>query len=247
MEKNETAAATAIYRRTRISRTITKKLSCYPVKSVHEDGTVTIQQESNPCFLKNDIWNVNFFSNIKQFRGMIENYKICNLTTRFQFTSPTINLEVKYVYYHKLFNDDWSLGNVFGGQGRLLKCTQFLNEKYPNLYSLLDLEIAKVEREWIFWLREQDIVKFVTALRSGTASAESILKRFTRDTKHPTYLALCELGKAMKTIFLCEYLHSEDIRSEIQEGLNTVEQWNSVTTYIFYGKNSELRSNSLED
>ncbi len=24
-------------------------------------------------------------------------------------------------------------------------------------------------------------------------------------------------------------------------------QWNSVTTYIFYGKNSELRSNSLED
>lgn len=29
--------------------------------------------------------------------------------------------------------------------------------------------------------------------------------------------------------------------------LNTVEQWNSVNTYIFYGKNSEMRSNAIKD
>lgn len=55
----------------------------------------------------------------------------------------------------------------------------------------------------------EQIIKYATALRLGTASAESILKRFTRDTKHPTYQALCKLGKAIKTITvsLITYVH----------------------------------------
>lgn len=34
-------------------------------------------------------------------------------------------------------------------------------------------------------------------------------KRFTRaNIQHPTYQALAELGKVIKTIFLCQYLQS---------------------------------------
>jgi len=48
-------------------------------------------------------------------------------------------------------------------------------------------------------------VKYATALRTNTAETESILKIFTRNNlRHLTYLALAELGKAIKTIFLCE-------------------------------------------
>lgn len=129
------------------------------------------------------------------------------------------------------------------GSQKLYRPESGMNEAYPHLQEVLTRPI-----NWDL-IRQQyeQIIKYATALRLGTASAEAILKRFTRDTQHPTYRALCELGKAIKTIFLCEYLHSEEIRREIHEGLNTVEHWNSVNTYIFYGKNSDLRSNSIDD
>jgi TnpA family transposase len=51
--------------------------------------------------------------------------------------------------------------------------------------------------------------------------ADSLLRRFTRlNAQHPVYKAFVELGKAIKTIFLCRYLASEEIRREVHEGLN---------------------------
>jgi TnpA family transposase len=56
-----------------------------------------------------------------------------------------------------------------------------------------------------------------------------------------------ELGKAMKTIFLCRYLHSLELRREINEGLNVVENWNSANNFILYGKGGEFATNRRED
>lgn len=119
-----------------------------------------------------------------------------------------------------------------------------MSDAYPNLQPVLTCPI-----NWDL-IRQQynQMVKYATSLRLGIAETESMLKRFTRNNlKHPTYLAFAELVKAIKTIFLCEYLNSEELRIEIHEGLNVVENQNSANSFIFYGKGGEISINRIED
>ncbi|MGA7937808.1 MAG: Tn3 family transposase [Kovacikia sp.] len=115
---------------------------------------------------------------------------------------------------------------------------------FPNLQLVLTKAI-----DWELIRQQYDqMVKYATALRLGTAEADTILKRFSRSSpQHPTQKALSELGRAVKTIFLCQYLHFEALRREINEGLNVVENWNSANGFIFYGKNSEIATNRLDE
>lgn len=117
-------------------------------------------------------------------------------------------------------------------------------DAYPHLQPILTRPI-----NWALIRQQYDeLVKFATALRLGTADAESILRRFTRtNLQHPTYEALAELGKAVRTIFLCQYLNSPELRREIHEGLNVVETWNSANSFILYGKGGEFATNRLDE
>ncbi|MCE1227147.1 MAG: Tn3 family transposase [Geobacteraceae bacterium] len=92
------------------------------------------------------------------------------------------------------------------------------------------------------------MVKHAAALKLGMADAESLLRRFSRSNiQHPAYKALAELGKAIKTIFLCRYLNSEELRREIHVGLNVVESWNSTNGFIYYGKRGEISTNRKDN
>jgi TnpA family transposase len=110
---------------------------------------------------------------------------------------------------------------------------------YANLQPILTRPIR-----WDLIRQQYDqIIKYATALKQGTAEAEAILRRFMRNTQHPTYRALVELGQARKTTFLCRYLHLLSLRHEVQEGLNVLEDWNSTNGFILYGKHGEIASN----
>jgi TnpA family transposase len=87
------------------------------------------------------------------------------------------------------------------------------------------------------------MIKYATAIRTGTASTEAILRRFTKaNAIHPAYQAMAEVGRAQRTIFLARYLRDRDLQREIGEGLNVVESWNRANTVIF-GKGGDIATN----
>ena len=130
------------------------------------------------------------------------------------------------------------------GSQKLYRPETNMNESYSNIQKILTRPI-----NWDLIRQQYDqMIKYATEIRLGTAKTEAILKRFTKNNlKHPTYLALLELGKAIKTIFLCEYLSSEELRMEIHKGLNVIDNWNSANSFIFYGKSGEISTNNIDE
>ncbi|CAM4118343.1 tyrosine-type recombinase/integrase [Bacillus albus] len=132
---------------------ITSTLASYEVKEISNDGTVKRRLVKDDYFLINDIWNVNDIAQIPNFKERFNKFK--GKTTQLKFATEriTISQELKFVFYCDLFNDELSLNTVFMSYNSYLKkMIQFLNEKHPQLHSLLDLNIGKAEKEWIWWL-----------------------------------------------------------------------------------------------
>jgi TnpA family transposase len=166
-----------------------------------------------------------------------------DMTVERQYVDSHGQSEVAFAFCHLLGFDLLPRLRAIGTQ-KLYRPENDATGSYLNLEPVMTRPI-----NWeLIGQQYDEMIKFATALKQGTANPEAILRRFTRNNiQHPTYRALSELGKAVKTIFLCRYIGSEALRQEIQEGLNVVENWNSANSFIFYGKGGEVATNRLED
>jgi len=112
-------------------------------------------------------------------------------------------------------------------------------KEFPNLAGVLTRLPVRVRTQTgpILWeiMNQQydEMMKATVAMKYGDATADAILKRYSSiNHQHPTYKALLELGKVEKTIFLCNYLPSPEIKGEVQAGLNVIENFNGANDFI---------------
>ncbi|MCP9278242.1 tyrosine-type recombinase/integrase [Bacillus wiedmannii] len=137
---------------------ITSTLASYEVKEIFNDGTVKRRLVKDDYFLINDIWNVNDIGQMPSFEERFNKYKGASKKIKFATERITISQELKFVFYCYLFKDELSLGTIFTSYKPHLKnLIQFLNEKHAQLHSLLDLNIGKAEKEWVWWLGNKGI------------------------------------------------------------------------------------------
>lgn len=165
---------------------LTNYISSYKKVEIKEDGNVEYSTIETKYFLENDIWNVYDLGEISNFKDMLQRYiKTKNHSRQicFQFNNMNINLEAKCVMFYKLFSTEWTLGSAAASRNSLFKkLANFINEKYPNIEYLSDLDIDKANVKWIDWLVQNGI---------NIERQEKINgKLYTRKTSEATFLSL---------------------------------------------------------
>ncbi|RPK15124.1 tyrosine-type recombinase/integrase [Priestia endophytica] len=171
---------------------ITSTLSSYEVKEIDNHGSVKRRLVEDDYFLVNDAWNIDMIGQIPNFHDAYNRYTWARKDVKFSIENHTIGLELKFVFYNKLFNDELSLASLIVAYApHINKLVSFLNEKYPYLHSLLELDIESAEKQWAWWLNNKGVKTLITKkhVQYGEYETKTPIANFLRNT----YEKLCNL------------------------------------------------------
>ena len=104
------------------------------------------------------------------------------------------------------------------------------------------LDRGLIEAQW------ETILRLVVSLKQKHVTASTVLKRLNSYSQHhPLYLALRELGRAVRTEFLLRYMDDQDLRKRIDDQLDKLESTHHFARAVFYGQNGQLRYAGKEE
>ncbi len=93
-----------------------------------------------------------------------------------------------------------------------------------------------------------DMMRVILSIKAGKFTASTILRKLgTYSRKNRLYQAFSELGRAIRTGFLMEYLGSQELRQTIQGALNKSEAFNGFTKWVGFGNAGIIQNNSREE
>ena len=139
------------------------------------------------------------------------------------------------------------LGFKFAPRIRDLGDTKLFIPKGDNPYQALKpmlggtINIQLIEEHW------SDILRLATSIKQGTVTASLILRKLgSYPRQNGLALALREVGRIERTLFILDWLQHKELRRRVQAGLNKGEARNALARAVFFNRLGEIRDRSFE-
>ncbi len=139
------------------------------------------------------------------------------------------------------------LGFRFAPRIRDLGDTKLFIQKSDSTYDALKpmmggtLNINHIRAHW------DDILRLTTSIKQGTVTASLMLRKLgSYPRQNGLAVALRELGRIERTLFILDWLQSVELRRRVQVGLNKGEARNALARAVFFNRLGEIRDRSFE-
>jgi TnpA family transposase len=151
-------------------------------------------------------------------------------------------------YTDQIFAMCHLLGFRFAPRIRDVADKKLFSIKKPNTYpGLQPLLAEKIGLKHIkaYW---DDILRLASSIKQGTVTASLILRKLASyPRRNGLALALRELGRIEKTLFLLDWYQLPELRQRVTHGLNKGELRNALAKAVFFHRLGEVRDRSFED
>ena len=162
-----------------------------------------------------------------------------------------LNIEEHYTdtagYTDQVFALTYLLGFRFAPRIRDLSDVKLFTLNKCDKFSNLDGILKGKINEKIIKDNYDEVLRLASSIKEGTVTSSLIISKLASYSRQNSLAAaLREMGKIEKTIFILDYISSEELRRKIQKGLNKGEAMNGLARAIFFGKQGELRERTMQ-
>lgn len=114
---------------------------------------------------------------------------------------------------------------------------------FPALRSMIGgtLNIKHLRAHW------DEILRLTTSIKQGTVTASLMLRKLgSYPRQNGLAVALRELGRIERTLFILDWLQNIELRRRVHAGLNKGEARNALARAVFFNRLGEIRDRSFE-
>jgi TnpA family transposase len=116
-------------------------------------------------------------------------------------------------------------------------------QNYPAMRAMIGgtLNIKHIRSHW------DEILRLATSIKQGTITASLMLRKLgSYPRQNGLAVALRELGRIERTLFILDWLQSVELRRRVHAGLNKGEARNALARAIFFYRLGEIRDRSFD-
>jgi TnpA family transposase len=115
---------------------------------------------------------------------------------------------------------------------------------YDTLKPMISVDRLNVKAIRAHW---DDILRLATSIQQGTVTASLMLRKLGGyPRQNGLAVALRELGRIERTLFILDWLQSVELRRRVHAGLNKDEARNALARAVFFNRLGEVRDRGFE-